>query len=160
MNLINKEHIIGTLCIILGTVVLILTKSFPKGAASNMQLTGPAFFPNLLSVILIIIGVYEIIIGFVSKETQPYYSFTQLWRNIRQPKSITILVIIGMLIFFLAFINLLGFYAISLIFLLVVLWRLNIVWWKNLISSFVFLGIIYLIFGKLFTITLPSGILF
>ena len=160
MKRINKEHIIGIFCILLGTIVLFLTRTFPKGAASNMQLTGPEFFPNVLSIILIIIGIYEIVYGFTLKSSEENLTAGQLWSEIQKPKSITIFIIIGMLIFFVIFLKKLGFFTTSFVFLFVILWRLKIVWWKNIITTMVFLAVIYLVFVKIFSTRLPSGILF
>lgn len=160
LNKINQEHIIGIVCVVVGTVVILLAGTFPKGAASSMQLTGPAFFPNLLAIVLILLGVYQIIIGFANKGSYPGYSARKLVNEFKKPKSITVLVIIGMFIFFIMFLKMLGFFITSFLFLLVLQWQLRIIWWKNLVTSAVFLGIIYLIFVEVFTISLPPGILF
>lgn len=157
---INTEHIIGAVCIAIGIIVLLLTRTFPKGAASSMQLTGPAFFPNLLSIALLGLGLAEIIIGFKADNKNSAYGASRLWQDLKNPKAITILLIIGLLIFYIMFLNKLGFFSTSFIFLFVVLWRMKIVWWKNLLTSFVFLGIIYLIFVEIFTTRLPPGLLF
>ena len=157
---INKEHIIGITAMLLGVLVLLLTRTFPKGAASSMQLTGPAFFPNLLAVILLLIGVYQIVLGFTIDLKDQEYTLHQFAEDLKKPQSITILIIIGMLVFFVLFIKILGFFTTSALFLLVVLRRFKLVWWKNVLITLTFLAIIYLIFIKIFTTSLPSGFLF
>jgi len=160
LSRINQEHVIGAACVLVGAIVLCLTTTFPKGATSSMQLTGPAFFPNLLAIILLALGCYQIVNGFINKGEFAAFSGKDCFAAMKNRKVITIFVIIGAFIFYILFLKTLGFFITSLIFLLVLQWQLQIVWWKSILTAFAFLGIIYLIFVKIFTISLPSGVLF
>ncbi len=159
MKRINREHIIGIICILLGAIVLVLTRTFPKGAASSMQLSGPGFFPNVLAIILLFIGFYQIFLGMKCKATENDYTVSQLVIDLKKPQATTVLILIGMLIFFVIFLKILGFFTTSFVFLYVVLWRFKTKWWKNMLISFIFLAIIYIVFVQIFTTRLPSGIL-
>ena len=77
----NQEHIIGVLCIAIGAVVLGLTKSFPGGTAAA-EISGPAFFPNTLSYILILMGIYEILHGMYGK-SEKFHSFAAIWAGMK-----------------------------------------------------------------------------
>jgi hypothetical protein len=39
------------------------------------------------------------------------------------------------------------------------MWRLQVKWWKNLAATVTLILVIQLLFGKLFTISLPYGVL-
>ncbi len=159
MKKINREHYIGLLCILLGIVVLILTSHFPRGAASSMQLTGPAFFPNVLATILIAMGILQIITGFRQAAAQGSLSFKQLLMEFTRPDAVTVLIIIAMQAFFVAFMDVLGFFTSSFVFLFVILARFHITWWKNIVIILAFQLIIYVIFGQIFSIAMPTGLL-
>ncbi|MFA5446994.1 MAG: tripartite tricarboxylate transporter TctB family protein [Sphaerochaeta sp.] len=154
----NQEHIIGILCIAIGTTVLILTKSFPGGTAAA-EISGPAFFPNVLSYGLIILGIYQILSGFFSPKAQTH-SISTIWKGMRSKEFLNLVIICVALLIYILTVKKVGFYATSALFLGVVLWRLGVKFRNNLISTLVFLAVIYLVFSKIFAVTLPSGILF
>ena len=159
MKRITIDHVIAAVCLLLGTAVLILTQSFPQGAASTIRLPGPSFFPNLLAIILIIIGIYEAVAGYLSGRNAGENRPVNILTSLKDPKSVTIFIILAMLIFFIFFLKILGFFVTSFIFLFVILHRLGVTWWKDLITSLAFLLIVYIIFVEIFTTRFPSGIL-
>ena len=155
---INQEHIIGILCIALGIVIFSLTSQFPAGQAI-IDVSGPAFFPNVIAVIFIITGVIELVIGFFFTKHHNF-ELKNIWQQIKRPGFINIIIIISVFILYIIFVSVLGFISSTLIFLFIVMWRLKVPVWKNIIYSAVLTGTIIIIFVKLFTVTLPSGILF
>jgi putative tricarboxylic transport membrane protein len=157
-NTFNQEHIIGIICISIGTVVLSLTRSFPGGTGA-VNISGPAFFPNVLSIILIALGVLQILNGIFSKE-EGMASAATIWKSMKSKEFVNLLIMSALFIFFNFAVERLGFFTTSGIFLILVLWRLGLSWVKNLIDTAVFLVVIYLAFGVIFKVTLPSGILF
>ncbi len=156
---LNVEIVIGLLCIAPGILVLILTRSFPAGAASNMQLSGPAFFPNVLSIILIIMGLLQLGQGILRKTENAEGSVRNALKVLSRPASVTLIITILLIAFYIAAVERLGFFVTSYLFLFLLLWRLKVVWWKSLLTALIFLAVIYLIFAKVFMISLPAGIL-
>jgi len=154
----NQEHIIGIFCVALGGLVLFLTRNFPSGQG-NVQISGPAFFPNVLAIVLIAVGLIEGLTGSI-KDEGSFASIGDIWRGMKKPEFVNILLLVGLFLFYIFFVEFLGFIITTFLFLFIVMWRLGVPWIKNIMYSAVFLVVIVLIFGKLFTVSLPSGILF
>lgn len=154
----NQEHIIGVVCLILGGVTLFLTSSFPQGQ-SNINITGPAFFPNVLAIIFLVCGVYEIILGFFQEKGRLDVNLHHLWLGLKSPQVLNVLLIILLLVFFIFFFERLGFILSTFVVLSILLYRLGVPLVKNLIYTVIFIAIILVIFGRLFSISLPSGVL-
>lgn len=155
---LNQEHIIGLVCLAVSTTILSITPSFPKGKA-NIGLTGPAFFPDLLAVVFILCGVYQLWYGTVNAGS---YSFItrDTFRNLFKKKEtrtayLILLFIVGFILLF----DTLGFLLTTFLFLVLFLLRLGVPKWQTLFYATLFTVVIYFLFGWLFTISLPSGIL-
>ena len=67
--------------------------------------------------------------------------------------------IIALILFFIFFMEALGFMVTAYFIIFILLWRFGVPLARNLAYSAGFVILLYLIFGKLFTIYLPSGIL-
>ncbi len=113
---LNQEHIIGLVCLAVSTTILSITPSFPKGKA-NIGLTGPAFFPDLLAVVFILCGVYQLWYGTVNAGS---YSFItrDTFRNLFKKKEtrtayLILLFIVGFILLF----DTLGFLLTTFLFL-------------------------------------------
>lgn len=157
---INREHIVGLICIAIAAVVLFVTPSFPAGTDES-QYTGPAFFPNVLAVLYIILGAYQVFLGFVSSRKAAEVGEKDKRGNPRiDAKSLksTILYVL-LLAGFIGFFDVLGFIVTSFAFLFLLMLLLGVAPGKSALFSLVFVALIYLLFGKLFTIGLPAGIL-
>ena len=154
----NQEHIIGILCIAIGSVVLVLTKQFP-GGTDAASISGPAFFPNTLSYILIALGFYEILHGIFGKD-EKFSSIGEIWEGMKTKEFLNLMIITVLLIIYILTVELIGFFIMSAIFLFIILWRLGVRPIKNVFTTIVFLVIIWLVFSKIFTVSLPTGILF
>ncbi|MCX7787980.1 MAG: tripartite tricarboxylate transporter TctB family protein [Spirochaetes bacterium] len=155
---LNQEHIIGLVCLIVSATILSITPSFPKGKA-NIGLTGPAFFPDLLALVFVFCGGYQLWYGTVNATA--YSSITlNTFRNLLKKKETrtAYLVILYMVGFILLF-DVLGFLLTTFLFLTLFLFRLGVPKLQTLLYATFFTAIIYFLFGWLFTISLPSGIL-
>jgi small-conductance mechanosensitive channel len=157
----NRDHIVGLVCIAIAIAVLLVTPSFPAGTDES-KYTGPAFFPNVLAVLYLALGLYELILGFINafKERNGKQGTTEKDRIKLDGKSVrsTVLYVV-LLVGFVVFFDILGFIVTSLVFLFLLMVLLGVTPIKSLIFSFFFVAMIYLLFGKLFTIGLPAGIL-
>ena len=155
---LNQEHLIGIVCLGIAFFVLLITPSFPKGQA-NINITGPAFFPNLLAYIFILCGVYEIVIGFFQEQGRIDINFAHFWASVRSPQVTNVLLIIGLLVLFILFFERLGFVVCTFLLLFILIHRLGVPLLHNLVYTISFVVMILVIFGRLFSISLPSGVL-
>lgn len=155
---LNQEHVISVLCFITAFVVLRLVADFPEGQ-QRQHLSGPAFFPRVLAAVFIITGIGEMITGFAKEEDHSPISMKELWKRVKSAYGINMLLVIALIVFFINFFNVLGFIITAFVVVFVTMWRLGVPWGKNLLVTVLLVGIIDLIFGYLFTISLPSGVL-
>ena len=159
MKRLNTESIIGLSCIAISLLILWISCSFPKATTGASDLTGPSFYPNVLAIVFIFCGLCELINGFRDRKENIALSLTGLWDGIRKPGVLNVFVIIALILCFILFMEMLGFVICSYLMLFMLMWRFGVPLLKNIAYSAAFVAMIYLIFGKIFTIYLPSGIL-
>lgn len=158
---IHRDVVVGLVCIALSTAVLLVTPGFP-GGTDESQYTGPAFFPNLLAILYILLGLYEVAAGFMAmrRGVSDELPKAKGRRSSAERRSfISTLLYIALLAGFVAFFEILGFIVTSFAFLVLLMILLGVAPAKSVAFSLVFVAVIYLLFGKLFTIGLPAGIL-
>ncbi|MFQ3620533.1 MAG: tripartite tricarboxylate transporter TctB family protein [Spirochaetales bacterium] len=155
---LNQEILIGIICLTVSVVILSITPSFPQGKA-NIGLTGPAFFPDLLAIVFIGCGLYQIVHGIIKKKEYPPLTFSSLKHLFDKKETRTAYFVILLVVGFIFLLDWLGFLLTTSIFLLLFMGRLGVPKLQNLLYTFIFTLTIYLLFGYLFTISLPSGIL-
>jgi small-conductance mechanosensitive channel len=152
---------VGLVCIAVAVAVLLVTPSFP-GGTDESKYTGPAFFPNVLAVLYLGLGIYELILGSVIafKARNGKQGTLENDKGKLDGKSVksTVLYVV-LLVGFVVFFDILGFIVTSLVFLFLLMVLLGVSPIKSLLFSLLFVAVIYLLFGKLFTIGLPAGIL-
>jgi len=155
---INREHVIGIVCIGIGTLVMTLTRNFPTGQG-YVKLTGPAFFPNVLSIILILAGVAEVVNGIILRTSLSPVAVLGIGEQLKTPGTQTLLIIIALMVLYVLFMKPVGFFPTSFLFLFLLMWRLKVRWWKSALFSIVLLGVLYGVFVRLFYVNLPAGLL-
>lgn len=155
---LNQEHIIGLACLAVSAVILSITPSFPKGKA-NIGLTGPAFFPDLLAFVFIGCGVYQLWHGTRFASSYNPITFASFKNLLAKKETRTAYLVILYMVGFILLFDFLGFFLTTFLFLTLFLLRLGVRWLQTLFYSFLFTATIYFLFGWLFTISLPSGIL-
>ena len=153
---INRDHIVGLICIAIAGAVLAITPSFPAGQ-EGVNLTGPAFFPNVLAIIYILLGAAQLIVGFRSSRGR--VAADQTASAAARPSIRKFLEFVGLLGAFATLFLPLGFIVATLLFLFLLMLLLGVKPLKSILFSLVYTGVIFLLFGKLFTIGLPVGIL-
>lgn len=154
----NQEHIIGLVCIAISVVILSITPSFPKGKA-NIGLTGPAFFPDLLAFVFIACGVYQLWHGTAYAGLYAPITLSTFKDLFKKKETRTAYFIILFIVGFILLFDILGFLVTSFLFLILFLLRLGVPKWQTFFYATFFTALIYFLFGWLFTISLPSGIL-
>jgi hypothetical protein len=142
----------------LALTIFWISRSFPKTTTGASDLTGPAFYPNVLALVFIFCGVLEIITGFRGSEGNVILNFSGLFTGLRNPGVVNIFCIIALILFFIFFMEALGFIVAAYLMLFILMWRFGVLLLRNIVYSAAFVALLYLIFGKLFTIYLPSGI--
>lgn len=151
---INREHVVGLVCLAVAAAVLLITPGFPEGQ-EGVHLTGPAFFPNIMAYLLILLGTAQILAGIRKARVgngEPKF-----------PASRTsALRLAGFFVLtagFVALFNPLGFFPTTLVFLFLLMLLFGMPAAKSALFSALYTVVIYLLFGQLFTIGLPAGIL-
>jgi hypothetical protein len=156
---IHPDHLIGLACIILAATIYWISDGFPKLTTGASDLTGPSFYPRILALVLVPCGVLQIISGFKHTAAGQGLNYARLREGWSGPGVGNILIVCGLVLFFIYTLEYLGFFIATPVVLISLMWRFGVPWKRNLLYSLVLVVVIYLIFGKLFTIYLPTGIL-
>jgi putative tricarboxylic transport membrane protein len=135
---------------------LILSSKLPKGR-SEFNIPGPNFFPTLLGFGILFCGLFQIVYGYVKKDTVPV-NFKEIFKNIKNRQVINVFITVGLILFFLIFFEIVGFVLCLTIMMIVLMIRFKVPILKMVISIVIFIVIILLIFEGIFHITLPLGI--
>lgn len=159
MKRINQDHIIGFACLFVSAMILFLTRAFPKASTGASDLTGPSFYPNLLAILFILCGIYEIVYGFKEVEGRNSIGLASILKGIRNPGFVNIFLMVLLTVFFIVFMNLLGFIICSYVFLFILMWRFGVPLIRNIFYSIIYVLFLLFVFGKIFAIYLPSGVL-
>ena len=150
---IKKEHIIAASAMILGPAVIFFAGNLPETAARREP--GPAFFPYIIGFLLILAGIGEaaegrkcrnyLDVSFHSGEKRGMFNF------------VSFAVLISLYILFL---EKLGFALLTFLFLLAILNILRIGFLKSALYSLILVAGLYFLFGRIFRVPLPAGIIF
>mgnify|MGYP001031061659 FL=1 len=155
---LNQEHIIGLVCLAVSATILSITPSFHKGKA-NIGLTGPAFFPDLLAFIFILCGMYQLWYGTLKATAYSPITLESFKNLFKKKETRTAYLILLFIVGFILLFDTLGFLVTTFLFLVLFLLRLGVPRLQGLFYASFFTAVIYFLFGWLFTISLPSGIL-
>ncbi len=148
------DTIFGLIFLALGTLVLFAVKGFPNIPG---QPVGPALFPGLIAVGLCITGVMLVIKGIRQQASTAWFAWED-W--VHSPRHvIALLVLLGAVIFYIAFANSLGFLPTSFLMLLALFKALGVSWRRNLIVALVATFVVHFAFYKLLRVPLPWGVL-
>ncbi|MBN1648277.1 MAG: tripartite tricarboxylate transporter TctB family protein [Spirochaetales bacterium] len=158
MNKFNQEHLIGILCILIAIAVMLMASTFPK-VNQQLHIPGPSFFPYVLSCLLIVCGVYQIIVGFVGKEHKGI-DIKAITANMKTKKVLKLFAILGLILFFILAFEFVGFIPCIVILLVSTMKLLNVRWLSTVIATVILTGLIMFLFGVVFHISLPSGLLY
>ncbi len=149
MNEKKTDLTIGIISCIIGIISYILTLNFPTFGKSGVP--GPEFFPRILAILFLIISVIQISKSFVEKNKQT--------QEVEKVNYIRMLILIGLFVFYILFLDILGFFITTIIFLMILQKLLSVKLKTSLFVTFIIIMIIFLIFDKLFCVSLPMGII-
>ena len=157
MNKLNKDHLLGIICIALAIPIMIMAAGFPKGN-SEMHIPGPGFFPMILGIVLILSGAYHVILGFVKQDEQPI-DFAAFFTAMKSREMRVLLLVIALIVFFILGNEAIGFIPCLVIVLAATMRLLGVPWLSTLVGTVIIAGAVVLLFGTVFHVSLPSGLL-
>ena len=148
------DTLFGLFFLALGTLVLYAVKGFPNIPG---QPVGPALFPSLIATGLCISGVMLVIKGLRNQVKTAWFEWED-W--VHSPRHVLALcVLLGSIVFYIAFANSFGFFATSFIILVALFKALRVAWRRTLIVSLVATFLMHFAFYKLLRVPLPWGVL-
>jgi len=155
-----KNIFFGISLLILSGLIFFFGSSFPNYVVRGNKLPGPKFFPFTLAVIIIILGTYYIIKSLIMIRLKriPKDATLAPSDKITLDGTKNVIAIIVGIIFFVPLINLLGFILGATIVSAALMIILNVKIWRSLVYSVILVVIIFLIFGMVFKVPLPEGI--
>jgi len=148
----KNDIIAGGIFIVLGIFIFTQTFSYPSPEKGH---PGPDLFPNLLALLFIIFG------GVLIFKTRKFSARVEEISEAppRTKKIINAFFVMGVIVVFVALVNLLGFLVTSAVLLFVLMKKLGVSLLKSAITSIVLTLFINLMFSKILRVPLPPGIL-
>ena len=148
-----SDAVFGLLLLALGSAVIAVVMSYPTIAA---QRVGPALFPGLIAVGLIIGGLILIVRGWRARATVPWVAFEPWVRSSRHVAGV--LGVIGSVIFYIVAADWLGFFLSSLLILTVCFRLFGVRLGRSILIAVIATFVIHFAFYKLLRVPLPWGI--
>jgi len=139
----------GASIILLALAVAIASSAFPGAVVAGRKIPGPAFFPVLLSIILVPCGLHQIIAGFKTPGGGESWELGLGAANGA--------IIVAALVAYVILMDVLGYALSTVLFSMVLLLRLKAPFFKAAVISLTVAAFIVAIFGRLFMIQLPPG---
>ena len=149
-----SDAIFGLLLLALGAVVIAVVSSYPTIPA---QRVGPALFPALIAIGLLIGGLLLIARGWRDRAMVPWIRF-EPW--VQSPRHVAGFIgVIGSVVFYIVAANWLGFLLTSLIILTVLFRLFGVALGRSIVIAAIATFVIHFAFYKLLRVPLPWGVL-
>ena len=149
---LKKDHWVGLLLVILGIAMLLLSMQIPVKNSSTDP--GSRLFPVMASILQIVCGAGILISA--GKSTDKQFLSAQGWKKLGMA--------FGVMIAYTLALKYIGFVVSTLVFLYVVVTMLageeKVAVWKKILYSVVVTGLAWLVFQRVLSMNLPTGILF
>jgi len=143
--------VFGIVLLLLSIAVIRESLTFPETVSAGKKTPGPSFFPILLSVVLIIAGFQQIAAGTRMSREGKGQGWT--WGASNS------VIIILFLFLYVLFMEYLGYAAATLLFGVLLMVRLKVGFFRALSVTALTVIFIVSIFGQIFHIQLPAGLL-
>ena len=148
------DTLFGLFFLALGALVLFAVRGFPNIPG---QPVGPALFPGLIAIGLCVTGILLVIKGLRHRASAAWFEWED-WVHL--PRHVLALfVLLGCVVFYIAFANALGFFATSFIMLVALFKALRVNWRRTLIVAVIATVLVHFAFYKLLRVPLPWGVL-
>ena len=149
-----SDAVFGLLLLALGALVIAVVSSYPTISA---QRVGPALFPGLIALGLVIGGLILIVRGWRERAILPWVRF-EPW--VCSPRHVAgVLGVIGSVIFYIAAVDRLGFFLTSLLILTISFRLFGVALGRSIVIAAVATFVIHFAFYKLLRVPLPWGLL-
>ena len=149
-----SDAVFGLLLLALGAVVIGVVSSYPTIPA---QRVGPALFPGLIALGLVIGGLLLIARGWRDRAMVPWIRF-EPW--VQSPRHVAGFIgVIGSVVFYIVAANWLGFLLTSLIILTVLFRLFGVALGRSIVIAAIATFVIHFAFYKLLRVPLPWGVL-
>ena len=148
-----SDAVFGLLLLALGAAVIAVVTSYPTIAA---QRVGPALFPGLIALGLVIAGLILIVQGWRARATIPWIRF-EPW--VRSPRHVAgVLGVIGSIVFYIFASEKVGFFVTSLLILSVCFRLFGVPLGRSIVIATIATFVIHFAFYKLLRVPLPWGV--
>ena len=148
------DTLFGLFFLALGALVLFAVRGFPNIPG---QPVGPALFPGLIAIGLCVTGILLVIKGLRHRASAAWFEWEE-W--VHSPRYVLALfVLLGCVVFYIAFANALGFFATSFMMLVALFKALRVNWRRTLIVAVIATVLVHFAFYKLLRVPLPWGVL-
>ena len=148
-----SDAVFGLLLLALGAAVITVVASYPTIAA---QRVGPALFPGLIALGLVIGGLILIVQGWRARATMPWVRFDPWVRSARHVAGV--LGVIASVVFYIIASEKLGFFLTSLLILTGCFRLFGVALGRSLLIATIATFIIHFAFYKLLRVPLPWGV--
>ena len=148
-----SDAVFGLLLLALGAAVIAVVSSYPTIAA---QRVGPALFPGLIALGLVIGGLIMILSGWRARAAVPWLRF-EPW--VHSPRHVAgVLGVIGSIVFYIVAVDWLGFFLTSLIILTISCRLFGVALGRSIVIAAIATFVIHFAFYKLLRVPLPWGL--
>ncbi|MBL3538522.1 tripartite tricarboxylate transporter TctB family protein [Aminivibrio sp.] len=141
--------IFGVSLVLVSLWVIRTSSTFPEAVSAGKKIPGPAFFPVLLSVVLIPCGLYQVVSGLKSGEEASGRGWGPVGAN-------GVIVILSLAVY-VQLMQWMGYALSTVLFSMFLLLRLRVSVLKAFAVTFITVVFILLVFGRVFQIQLPLG---
>ena len=149
-----SDAVFGLLLLALGATVIAVVSSYPTIAA---QRVGPALFPALIAIGLMIGGAILLVRGWLARATVPWLQF-EPW--VQSPRHVAGFIgVIASVVFYIVVVDWLGFFLTSLIILTVLFRLFGVALGRSIMIAAIATFVIHFAFYKLLRVPLPWGVL-
>ena len=148
-----RDAVFGLLLLALGAAVIGTVSSYPTIAA---QRVGPALFPGLIALGLVIGGLILIVRGWRDRALVPWVRFEPWVHSPRHAAGV--LGVVGSVVFYIIVVDRLGFFLTALLILAVLFRLFGVRLGKSIVIAAIATFVIHFAFYKLLRVPLPWGI--
>lgn len=150
------DTIWGVLLAALGAAVLLYVQGFPRIPGQNV---GPAMFPGVLGAALLVSGLLLAVRGMrTRRQLAGAWWQAPVWLR-SPPQLLAFAVLVGVNLFYLLAVGRLGFVIVAFVYLLALMWVLQVRFAKAVPVALVMTLAIHYAFYKLLRVPLPWGVL-
>lgn len=152
--------VFGIVLSILGIFMILYSRTFPKVHSGGDVMTGPSFYPTIIGIIMLTLGIYTILSNLRSSKSISEKVEKNRNSFYKSREFLTFLIFLLFIAIYPTVINYLGFFIGTFLFCFILMKRLNAKWMTSIVASIIIVLVSWVIFGKIAFIGLPTGIIF